>query len=81
MLRCRKCIASITCRRQTPPSATPGTTEFTDEATFDRTMQNQALKKRNRTEHLADLVAFLAGADAEMITGQTILVDGGGFMH
>jgi 3-oxoacyl-[acyl-carrier protein] reductase len=32
-------------------------------------------------EHLAGLIAFLASDDAELITGQTILCDGGGYLH
>ncbi len=61
--------------------ATPGTRQYNDEDAFNRTMQNQAIKKRGTPEHLAALIAFLASDDAEMITGQTIICDGGGFMH
>jgi 3-oxoacyl-[acyl-carrier protein] reductase len=61
--------------------ATEGTRAYTDEETFNRTMQNQAIKKRVQPDHLAGLIAFLAGDDAELITGQTILCDGGGYLH
>jgi NAD(P)-dependent dehydrogenase (short-subunit alcohol dehydrogenase family) len=61
--------------------ATPGTMEFTSEDVFERTMQAQAIKQRGRPEDLANLVAFIASDDARLITGQTIIVDGGGFMH
>jgi 3-oxoacyl-[acyl-carrier protein] reductase len=61
--------------------ATPGTRQYNDEEAFNRTMQNQAIKKRGTPEHLAALIAFLASDDAEMITGQTIICDGGGYMH
>lgn len=61
--------------------ATPGTRQYNEEEVFDRTMQNQAIKKRGLPEHLAALIAFLASDDAELITGQTIVCDGGGFMH
>ena len=61
--------------------ATPGTRQYNDEEAFNRTMQNQAIKKRGTPEHLAALIAFLASDDAELITGQTIICDGGGFMH
>ncbi len=61
--------------------ATPGTMEFTSEEVFERTMQAQAIKERGRPEDLANLVAFIASDDARLITGQTIIVDGGGFMH
>jgi NAD(P)-dependent dehydrogenase (short-subunit alcohol dehydrogenase family) len=61
--------------------ATPGTMEFTSEEVFNRTMQAQAIKQRGMPEDLANLVAFVASDDARLITGQTIIVDGGGFMH
>jgi NAD(P)-dependent dehydrogenase (short-subunit alcohol dehydrogenase family) len=61
--------------------ATPGTMEFTTEDTFNQTMQAQAIKQRGQPEDLANLVAFVASDDARLITGQTIIVDGGGFMH
>lgn len=61
--------------------ATPGTLEYNDEAMFERTMQNQAIKRRVRPEHLAALIAFLASDDAAMISGQSIVVDGGGLLH
>lgn len=61
--------------------ATPGTMEFTSEEIFNRTMQAQAVKQRGQPEDLANLVAFVASDDARLITGQTIIVDGGGFMH
>jgi NAD(P)-dependent dehydrogenase (short-subunit alcohol dehydrogenase family) len=44
-------------------------------------MNNQAIKKRVQPEHLAGLIAFLASDDAELITGQMILCDGGGYLH
>jgi len=61
--------------------ATPGTMEFTSEDVFNRTMQAQAIKQRGQPEDLANLIAFVASDDARLITGQTIIVDGGGFMH
>src|SRR5215212_4952569 len=61
--------------------ATPGTLQYNEEEVFNRTMANQAIKKRGMPEHLAGLIAFLASDDAELITGQTIICDGGGFMH
>ena len=61
--------------------ATPGTLEYNDEAMFERTMQNQAIKARVYPEHLASLIAFLASDDAAMISGQSIVVDGGGLLH
>ena len=61
--------------------ATPGTLEYNDEEMFNRTMQNQAIKARVYPEHLAALIAFLASDDASMISGQSIVVDGGGLLH
>lgn len=61
--------------------ATPGTQAHSQEEAFNRVMMNQAIKKRVTPEHFAALVAFLASDDAEMITGQVILCDGGGYLH
>jgi 3-oxoacyl-[acyl-carrier protein] reductase len=61
--------------------ATPGTTAHSQEEAFNRVMMNQCIKKRVTPEHFAALVAFIASDDAEMITGQTILCDGGGYLH
>jgi NAD(P)-dependent dehydrogenase (short-subunit alcohol dehydrogenase family) len=61
--------------------ATPGTTQHSQEDAFNRVMGNQAIKKRVTPEHLAGLIAFLASDDAELITGQMILCDGGGYLH
>ncbi len=61
--------------------ATEGTMAHSNEEAFNRVMQNQAIKKRGRPEHLAGLIAFLASDDAELITGQMILCDGGGYLH
>jgi 3-oxoacyl-[acyl-carrier protein] reductase len=61
--------------------ATPGTMEHSEEEAFNRVMNNQAIKKRVQPEHLAGLIAFLASDDAELITGQMIICDGGGYLH
>jgi 3-oxoacyl-[acyl-carrier protein] reductase len=61
--------------------ATEGTMAHSSEEAFNRVMQNQAIKKRGKPEHLAALIAFLASDDAELITGQMILCDGGGYLH
>lgn len=61
--------------------ATPGTTAHSQEEAFNRVMMNQCMKKRVTPEHFAALAAFIASDDAEMITGQTILCDGGGYLH
>jgi NAD(P)-dependent dehydrogenase (short-subunit alcohol dehydrogenase family) len=61
--------------------ATPGTEQYNDEADFDRTMAAQAIRRRVQPQDLAGLVSFLAGPDARMVTGQTIICDGGGHLH
>jgi NAD(P)-dependent dehydrogenase (short-subunit alcohol dehydrogenase family) len=61
--------------------ATPGTMAHSQEEAFNRVMMNQCIKKRVTPEHFAALAAFIASDDAEMITGQTILCDGGGYLH
>ena len=61
--------------------ATPGTTPHSDEETFNRTMQGQSIKKRVYPEHMAALVAFVASDDAAMISGQSIVCDGGGLLR
>jgi NAD(P)-dependent dehydrogenase (short-subunit alcohol dehydrogenase family) len=61
--------------------ATAGTEEHSNEEAFNRVMMNQAIKKRGKPEHLANLIAFLASDEAEMITGQMMLCDGGGYLH
>ena len=60
---------------------TEGTLEYNGPEAYERVMQNQALKKQVLPEHLAALIAFLASDDAEMITGQSIICDGGGLLH
>jgi len=61
--------------------ATEGTRAYNPEEMFERTMQNQAIKKRVEPHHLAGLLAFLASDDAALISGQSIVCDGGGLLH
>lgn len=61
--------------------ATPGTMEHSQEEAFNRVMNNQAIKRRVTPEIFAGLIAFLASDDAELITGQMIICDGGGYLH
>ena len=61
--------------------ATEGTLEYNAEEMFERTMQNQAIKQRVEPHHLAGLIAFLASDDAALISGQSIVLDGGGLLH
>ena len=60
--------------------ATAGTREHSAEDAFDRVMQNQAIRRRGEPRHLAALIAFLASDEAELITGQFMLCDGGGYL-
>jgi 3-oxoacyl-[acyl-carrier protein] reductase len=41
----------------------------------------QAIKRRGRPEDVAAAVAFFAGEASSFVTGQTLLVDGGWYMH
>ena len=61
--------------------ASEGTLAYNQEEAFNRVMGNQAIKKRVQPEDLADLIAFVASDDAKMITGQTFICDGGGYLH
>ena len=60
---------------------TEGTLQYNQPDAYQRVMGNQAIKKQVMPEHLAGLIAFVASDDAEMITGQTIICDGGGYLH
>jgi 3-oxoacyl-[acyl-carrier protein] reductase len=44
-------------------------------------LESQALKRRGRPEDVADAVVFLASDLSSFITGQTLLVDGGWYLH
>ena len=61
--------------------ATEGTREYNAEEVFERTMQNQSIKRRVEPADLAGLIAFLASDDAALISGQSIVCDGGGLLH
>ena len=61
--------------------ATEGTREYNADEVFDRTMQNQSIKRRVEPEDLAGLIAFLASDDASLISGQSIVCDGGFLLH
>ncbi len=42
---------------------------------------SQTLKKEQKPEYVVGAVLFLASEDADYLTGQTIVVDGGTYMH
>ena len=48
---------------------------------FEEIVAGQAVKRRGRPEDIAECIAYLAGAAAGFITGQTINVDGGHRLH
>lgn len=66
----------------------PGFTLTDDEPSPDqmedalrRARAERALARVERPEDVVGTVAFLASADSDFLTGQTIVVDGGSFMH
>jgi NAD(P)-dependent dehydrogenase (short-subunit alcohol dehydrogenase family) len=61
--------------------ATEGTNAYNTAEAFDRVMNNQALKRRVQAEGLADCIDFVATDDAKMMTGQTFICDGGGYLR
>ena len=48
---------------------------------FGLSVQDVGAQQTGKPEHLANLIAFLASDEAEMITGQFMLADGGGYLH
>lgn len=52
-----------------------------DAARREKSAQNRAIKKTGQPEDVLGLCVFLASEDSDFITGQTIVVDGGGVMN
>lgn len=52
-----------------------------EEAMLDRARGERAIVKIATPEDLVGLISFLSSGDSDFITGQTIVVDGGAFMH
>jgi NAD(P)-dependent dehydrogenase (short-subunit alcohol dehydrogenase family) len=48
---------------------------------IEKVVELQSLKRPEQPEDLVGTAVFLASDDSDFITGQTILVDGGGTMH
>ncbi|WP_128378004.1 SDR family NAD(P)-dependent oxidoreductase [Streptomyces cavernae] len=61
--------------------ATPGTRAHSGDEAFAATMRQQAIQEYVTPEHFAGLVSYLASPDAAMVTGQTLVCDGGGLLH
>ncbi|MDX3452031.1 SDR family oxidoreductase [Streptomyces sp. ME02-8801-2C] len=61
--------------------ATPGTRAHSGDEVFAATMRQQAIQEYVTPEHFAGLVSYLASPDAAMVTGQTLVCDGGGLLH
>jgi len=59
----------------------PGTRRYTADEIFASTMNRQAIREFVTGDDIAGTIAFLASADAAMMTGQTLVCDGGGLMR
>lgn len=53
-------------------------TQVVTEATFEYILERQSIKRTGQPEDLARVLLFLVSKDCAFITGQTIVVDGGG---
>jgi len=60
---------------------TPGTRAHSGPEVFVRTRAQQAIPEPVTGVEVAGLVAYLAGPDGRLTTGQTLVVDGGGLLH
>ncbi|MFF4274315.1 SDR family NAD(P)-dependent oxidoreductase [Streptomyces sp. NPDC001536] len=61
--------------------ATPGTRAHSGDEVFAATMSRQAIKEFVTPEQFAGLVSYLVSPHASMVTGQTLVCDGGGLLH
>ena len=60
---------------------TDASLEVTDEAQLEAQIARRALKRAQQPEDVAGAVAFFCSDLAAYVTGQTLVVDGGGHMH
>lgn len=60
---------------------TPGTRAHSGDDIFANTMSQQAIQQFVGADQFASLVAFLASDDGAMMTGQSLVYDGGGLLR
>jgi NAD(P)-dependent dehydrogenase (short-subunit alcohol dehydrogenase family) len=60
---------------------TPGTARHSTAEVFEATMRQQSIQEYVTPERFAGLVAYLASDDAALMTGQTLVYDGGGLLR
>lgn len=53
----------------------------TDEQAIERAQKEQLIKRPQQPEDLVGIVAFLASDESDLMTGQTVVVDGGWVLH
>lgn len=53
----------------------------TDEQAVERARKEQLIKRPQQAEDLVGIVAFLASDESDLMTGQTLVVDGGWILH
>lgn len=61
--------------------ATPGTEAHSGPEMFASTMSQQTIKEFVRPEDFAGIIAFLASDDGRLMTGQSMVYDGGGLFY
>jgi len=52
-----------------------------DELALERARKEQLIKRPQQPEDLVGIVAFLASDESDLMTGQTVVVDGGWILH
>lgn len=52
-----------------------------DELALERARKEQLIKRPQQPEDLVGIVAFLASDESDLMTGQTVVVDGGWVLH
>jgi NAD(P)-dependent dehydrogenase (short-subunit alcohol dehydrogenase family) len=60
---------------------TQASLDMMSEEELKRNVASKALKRPLQAENVVGAVLFLASPDSDFITGQTIVVDGGGILH